>query len=212
MKKLKNNLVKLTQDSRLYQIPVPIIGLTGGIGTGKSTVADLFRKSGIPVIDADKNVKSIYQKPKTIQFIKENFPTAINEGVINFKKIREIVFINSDAKDLLEKYIYAQLPEEFKKAFLEFNEPTFVVYDVPLLFEKQLHLLVDLSICVYAPRETQITRLMARDHSTRELAESILDNQIDIEEKKKLADLVLTNTQDKSDLALQFDKLLTDIS
>jgi dephospho-CoA kinase len=175
-------------------------------------VADLFRKNGIPVIDADKNVKSIYQKPKTIQFIKENFPTALNDGVINFKKIREIVFINPDAKDLLEKYIYAQMPEEFKKAFLEFTNPTFVIYDVPLLFEKQLHLMVDLSICVYAPRETQITRLMARDHSTRELAESILANQIDIEEKKKLADLVLTNTQDLNFLTAQFDKLLADIT
>jgi dephospho-CoA kinase len=62
MKKLKNNWVTKNKSNRLYEVPVPILGLTGGISTGKSTVAQLFREAGIPVIDADQLVKGIYQK------------------------------------------------------------------------------------------------------------------------------------------------------
>lgn len=208
MKKLKNSLIKHTDATRLYQIPVPIIGLTGGIGTGKSTVSDFFRKKGIPVIDADKNVKNIYQLPATQVFIHKNFPTAFHEGRIDFKKLREIVFQNEDAKKLLEDYIYALMPNEFKQAFYQYNNPQFVVYDVPLLFEKNLHLLVDLSVCVYAPKNLQIERLIKRDNIDRELAEKMLANQMDIEEKKQLSDFVINNTGDINDLESEFEKFL----
>ncbi|MGZ3790070.1 MAG: dephospho-CoA kinase [Bacteriovorax sp.] len=212
MRKLKDSLVKHSPETRLYQIPVPIIGLTGGIGTGKSTVAELFRKKNIPVIDADKLVKNIYQMPETFAFIKKNFPQAIEEGKILFKKIREIVFINEDAKKLLENYIYSHMPNEFTGAFYQFSDPPFIVYDVPLLFEKKLHLLIDLSVCVYAPREMQIERLMTRDQTTRDLAENILSNQIDIEEKKRLADFVVNNTGSLQELEIEFERLIKDIT
>jgi dephospho-CoA kinase len=212
MRKLKSSLVKHVPENRLYQIPVPIIGLTGGIGTGKSTVAELFRKQNIPVIDADKLVKNIYQLPETFPFIKQNFPAAIEDGKIVFRKLREIVFINVDAKELLENYIYSHMPNEFKKAYAAFSNPEFIVYDVPLLFEKKLHLLIDLSICVYAPREVQIARLMARDNSPRDLAESILSHQIDIEEKKKLSDRIIENNGDLVALENNFNLLLKDIT
>lgn len=211
MKKLKNSLIKHSEQTRLYQIPVPIIGLTGGIGTGKSTVADFFRKKGIPVIDADKNVKSIYQMPETHNFIHHNFPEAFHDGKIDFKKLRSIVFGNADAKKRLEDYIYAHMPNEFKSGFYQFNNPSFVVYDVPLLFEKNLHLLVDLSICVYAPKELQIERLMQRDQIERDLAEKILANQLDIEEKKKLADFIIINDGSLKDLEVQFEQFLEKI-
>jgi dephospho-CoA kinase len=205
MKKLKNSLIKHTDKSRLYQIPVPIIGLTGGISTGKSTVADLFRKKGIPVIDADKNVKNIYQMPETITFIKNKFPEVVHNHIIDFKKLREIVFSNTDAKILIEEFIYAHLPNEFKQAFYLFDNPPFIVYDVPLLFEKQLHLLVDVTICVYSSRKQQIERLIKRDQIDRSLAEKILANQQDIEVKKKLADFVILNTEKAEDLEINFN-------
>ncbi len=208
MKKLKDSLIKQTEDTRLYQIPVPIIGLTGGIGTGKSTVADLFRKKGIPVIDADKLVKNIYLKPETHTFIKKNFPEAYHDEKIDFRKIREIVFANQDSKELLENFIYSHMPFEFKQAFWEFNKPSFIVYDVPLLFEKKLHQLIDLSVCVYAPREVQIERLMSRDQIDRVLSENILANQIDIEEKKRLADFVIENISDLNKLETEFESFL----
>src|SRR4051812_34511938 len=121
MRNLKNNLVKLTPDKRLYQIPCPIIGLTGGIGTGKSTVAELFRAENIPVIDADRLVKNIYQETETKEYIQRHFPAAVVNSEIDFKKLREIVFVNPDAKKLVEEFIYARMPLEFKKAFETFK-------------------------------------------------------------------------------------------
>jgi len=211
MKKLKNNLEKLTAESRLYNIPVPIIGLTGGIGTGKSTVASLLRKHGLPIIDADANVKTVYQKPETVEFIRQHFPSAVSGKAVDFKKLREIVFSNPDARTLVEGHIYSHLPQVFKEAYSLFDKPAAIVYDVPLLFEKQLHLLVDVSVCVYAPREIQIQRLMARDHSSRELAKSILSNQLDIEEKKKLSDFVIENTGDLNQLEKNIQEFIQNV-
>ena len=139
MKKLKNSLVKKTQDNRLYNIPIPIIGLTGGIASGKSTVAELLRKKNIPVIDADRLVKNIYQMPETKAFIKTHFSDAVVDNEIIFKKLREIAFSSESSKKILEDYIYALLPIEFKKSFSLLNSPSLLVYDVPLLFEKNLN-------------------------------------------------------------------------
>ena len=213
MKKLKSNLVKHTPESRLYQIPVPIIGLTGGIATGKSTVAELFRKQNIPVIDADKLVKSIYKKSDTLDFIKKHFPNVIDDqDIISFKDLREIVFQDATYKKSLEDFIYTHRPTEFKKAYSEFPTPNFIVYDVPLLFEKKLNLLTDFSVCVYTPKEIQIERLMKRDQSTRELAEKILEHQMPIDEKKNKSDFVIENLNGLSELEHSFDQLLDAIT
>ncbi|MFA6236565.1 MAG: dephospho-CoA kinase [Bacteriovorax sp.] len=212
MKNLKAKWITKTPSTRLYNIPVPIIGLTGGIGSGKSTVAELLTKNNIPVIDADKLVKNIYKLSETKTFIQKQFPQTIVDGEIVFKKLREIVFNNEAKKMDLEVYIYARLPEEFRKAYAVLNNPAFIVYDVPLLFEKKLNQLVDVSVCVYAPKEKQIERLILRDQIERPLAESILANQISIEDKKNMADLIINNTDGLSMLEAEFQKFLADIS
>ena len=208
MKNLRSNWVKKNTLTRLYEIQVPILGLTGGIATGKSTVANLFKDAGVPVIDADKLVKNVYAKKASVEFIQVNFPEAVTNGEIQFKKLREIAFSKPENQQLLENYIYAHLPEAFKNAFMEFKNPSFIVYDVPLLFEKGLDSKVDTTICTYSPRKTQIERLMKRDQISMDLAEKILSRQIDIEEKKNKSDLVIENTGDTSMLKKNFDSLL----
>lgn len=212
MKNLKTKWITKNPENRLYQIPVPIIGLTGGIGTGKSTVAEILREKNIPVIDADRLVKNIYQKNETIDFISKQFPHAVDKGIIDFKKLREIAFVDLAAKKLIEDFIYAHMPTEFKKAYATFNNPPFIVYDVPLLFEKKLNEVVDVAVCVYAPRETQIERIIARDKSSHQLASKIIDNQMDIEEKKKLSDFVINNTTELVDLKISVEQFLRDIT
>lgn len=212
MKKLKNNWITKTPSTRLYSIPVPIVGLTGGIATGKSTVAEFLRKNNIPVIDADQLVKNVYLMNETKKFIQETFPKAVDNGEIVFKKLREIAFSDVSSKKTLEDYIYAHLPDQFSKAYLGFKNPSFIVYDVPLLFEKKLNELVDVTVCVYASRQMQIIRLMARDHIERDLAEKILDNQMDIENKKKLADLVIFNTEGPDELNFKLKQFIEDLT
>lgn len=212
MKNLKAKWITKNQQTRLYQIPVPIIGLTGGIGTGKSTVAEILREKNIPVIDADKLVKNIYQKRETLEFIAKHFPDIIEDGMIVFKKLREIVFVDSRAKKLVEDFIYAHLPAEFKKAYSAFQNPPFVVYDVPLLFEKKLNEFVDLSVCVYAPKHVQTERIISRDKSSSELAAKMLESQMDIDEKKHLSNLIITNTEDLEVLKKSVEQFLQEIT
>ncbi len=212
MKKLKTKWITKNPETRLYQLSVPIIGLTGGIGTGKSTVAQILKENGIPIIDADKLVKNIYACPETFQFIATHHPNAICGSKIDFQELRKMAFNDPAVKKQLEDFIYSYLPLEFKKAFDVFLNPRFVVYDVPLLFEKTLNQFVDLTVCVYAPRSKQVERIVHRDKSEPELASKILDNQMDIEIKKTLSQFVIENTGSLEDLKIAVDEFFKKIT
>jgi dephospho-CoA kinase len=153
--KLRSEYISKTKENRLYHLPVPIIGLTGGIATGKSTVAKMFKDLGLNVLDADSLVKKIYAKTEAIDFVKTHFPQAYQNNAIQFKVLREIVFSNSFHQEVVEKFIYSHLPETFLNAFHELPAQSLLIYDVPLLFEKKLNESVDCSICVYTSREIQ---------------------------------------------------------
>jgi dephospho-CoA kinase len=208
---LNTKWITKNQKNRLYQIHIPVIGLTGGIASGKSTIAELFRENDIPVIDADKLVKNIYQNIETIDFIKKNFPEVIDNDSIVFPRLRELAFNSLEIKTKLEKFIYSYLPSEFTKVFNQLPLVSFAIYDVPLLFEKGLDQYLDATICVYAPREIQIKRLMSRDLINFELAQKILDQQISIEEKKSKADLVIDNSGTIEQIRNNFQNLLAQL-
>ena len=212
MKKLANKWITKNTSNRLYNIPVPILGLTGGIATGKTTVAQMFRDENIPVIDADRLVKAIYQKKESFDFVNKHFVEAIIDEAIHFKTLRELAFKTRDNQVKLETFIYAQMPHAFKEAYLGFGAHKYIVYDVPLLFEKGLYTQTDLSVCVYSPRSIQLERLMKRDNINNELAENILTKQMDIEEKKKRADLFIENIGTYTDLNHNFIKLLNELT
>ncbi len=209
--KLKPQFDRLPSEKRLYQLEVPVIGLTGGIATGKSTVSKYLASKGLPVIDADLLVKEVYQKPEVVNFISLNYPEVIMNGEIHFPYLREKVFSNPKVKAEVEKMIYSHLPEAFHSAWLKFKKPDFIIYDVPLLFEKGMGPLFDLTILVYAPRDIQKVRSMARDGMNEDLAEKLLNSQMDIEEKKKKAEIVIDNSQDTTKLAEGIDHFLQQV-
>jgi dephospho-CoA kinase len=200
------------QNTRLYQVPIPIVGLTGGIATGKSTVAELFRRKNIPVIDADKLVKNIYQQTSTVEFVKNNFPSVIENGVIIFPKLRELAFYTPEVKKKLEEYIYALLPSEFTNAFTLLPSAQFIVYDVPLMFERGLEAFIDCTMCVYSPSALQIERLMKRDGINEDLAKNILNQQMNIEVKKSRANLVIINKGSLSQLEAEFESVFSNLT
>lgn len=211
MKKLKNKWITKNSPDRLYHLPVPIVALTGGIATGKSTVAELFRAKGYPVIDADRLVKEIYKTPEAKTFVKTNFAEAFRNGEIDFKQLRIAVFGDPQKQDKVEKFIYSKLPEEFLKVFKGLNNPEFVIYDVPLLFEKKLDQKIDVTLCVYSPKALQLDRLIKRDNITAELAETILSKQLDIEIKKQSSDLIIENVADQDALKTSFENVLKEL-
>lgn len=211
MKKLKSKWITKSSADRLYQIPVPIIGLTGGIATGKSTVAEILRNLGLPVIDADRLVKNVYATDEAVQFVQTHFSSSVVDGKIDFKNLRAEVFSDHKKQEQIEQFIYSKLPGEFVKAFQAFKDPAFVFYDVPLLFEKKLDQKIDVSVCVYSPRTFQLDRLMKRDSIDAELANKILDKQMDIEEKKKRSDLYIENIKDQHELGVNVQNILLEL-
>ena len=206
--KINVGINRLSKNQRLYQLDVPVIGLTGGIATGKTTVSHKLQEEGFAVINADHLVKDIYALPETFEFIRSEFPDVIKNEQIQFPLLRQFVFANSENKVKIENFIYARLAQAFNAAFNKFDHPQMIIYDVPLLFEKSLQPLFDMTVLVYAPREIQRTRLMKRDNVLEEMAETMLKSQMDIEEKKAKADFIIDNSKSESELAKEINRLL----
>lgn len=210
MKRLKANLISKTSQNRLHGVDKPVIGLTGGIATGKSTVSNEFKRSGLEVIDADRLVKGIYQTDEAKAFVFKNWPEAVAQNEIVFPKLREIFFKDVQAKAAIEKFIYERLPQAFQKASHRSMQP-FIIYDVPLLFEKNLDQMTDISVVVYSPRDLQVKRVMKRDGIDIALANQILDQQENIEDKKRKADFVIMNCGDEKELAAEVQNFLLQV-
>ncbi len=177
------------------------IVLTGGIGTGKSTVASLLKLYGYKVIDGDKISKEVFEEKK--EKIKEIFNTT------DRRKIRKIVFNDKEKLKKLEKLI---LPEVKKRIInlskkLEKDDIPYFV-DLPLYFEKQNYPEFKKVLLIYAPKEIQIQRVVKRDKTSVDEVKAILNNQMDIEEKKLLADFVIDNSKDLKHLQSQIEKFL----
>lgn len=209
--KLKNEYVRLEPSRRLYKLDTPVIGLTGGIASGKSTVSRMLKEKGFSIVDADQLVKDIYTLPETMEFIENNFPEVIIDGEINFPKLRQKVFSNGPSKEKIENFIYPRLFNAFESAYKKLHNPQVLIYDVPLLFERNLEIYFDLIVLVYASRKIQTSRLMKRDGQSEEMAKNILNQQMDIEEKKLKSEFIIDNSKTKADLAQEVNKFLRQI-
>lgn len=192
---LKDKYITKSSKNRLYKIDTPIIGLTGGIATGKSTTSKILSDMGYLVIDADKLVKLIYNSAEAIEFVSNLSPECIKENVIDFKRLREVFYHSDSIKNQIESFIYPRLRIQFLKQIPKDNNK-FIFYDAPILFERGLDKLVDQTLLIYSPAQTQINRLVKRDSITIELAKKIMQNQLSIEKKKNIADLCVSNTKD----------------
>ncbi len=212
----KKKYIKLTSNNRLHNLEIPIIGLTGGIASGKSTVSQILHKQKYCVINADSLIKRIYQEPATLDFISQLAPHIVSQNKINFKTLREVFFKDQKIQEQIESFLYPQMKTFFIKELDEFkknNRPNFVIYDVPLLFEKKLDALVDLKVLVYCPQRMQIERLISRDKISEEMAKNIIAHQISIEDKKIRCDFIIDNQKGHEELlaeTLSICKLILD--
>lgn len=205
-------------DSLLEKSPIKIIGLTGGIATGKSTAARFFAQAGAAVVDADRLARRV-TAPGTVGWekIRQVFGQEFigPDKTINRLKLGRLVFGDHAARKTLEAIIHprvnAEASKEFDRIFSKSSQ-ALVVYDVPLLFEANIQNDFDASVVVYAPEEIQKKRLMSRDGITLEEAKCRISSQIDIEKKIGLADAVLDNScEQEIQLKLQVDLLIKQI-
>lgn len=190
--KLKEEFITKNARNRLHGLNKAVVALTGGIATGKSTVSDILKDMGLPVVCADTLVKNIYATEEAKDFVFHHFPNCITDSAINFSMLRQEVFSSELNKKVIENFIYSRLPKKFLEAAGK-THSNFIIYDVPLLFEKHLDKLVDYTICVATSSEIQRKRLLLRDGNTEELIDNILKSQLPIDEKVKRSDLVIMN-------------------
>ena len=188
------------------------IGLTGGIGSGKSTVARWFKERGIPVLDADKTAHLLLESDAaTIERLAAEFGADIlgENGGIHRGKLGAIVFNDGDARKRLEGIVHPRIRssmEEQRDALQMAGEPC-CVWDVPLLIETGYDRYVDEVWVVWAAREEQISRVLARDGLSLADVEARLAAQWPLEEKCRRADVVVDNSGSSAELIRQLERL-----
>lgn len=179
-----------------------IIGLTGGIASGKSTVSKIFRELGAEIIDADIKAKEISEREDVIKEIGNIFGKEVinSEGKIDRLKIKEIVFNNKEKLKKLNGLIHPKVMEEFKKIKENTGKNDIIIFDVPLLFESGMDKMCDKIILVFTDKKIQIKRMLERDGITEELAEKIINSQMSLEEKLNKSQIHLKNNGTLEDL------------
>ncbi|KUP41529.1 dephospho-CoA kinase [Bacillus halotolerans] len=191
-----------------------VIGLTGGIASGKSTVANMLIDKGITVIDADIIAKQAVEKgmPAYRQIIDEfGEDILLENGDIDRRKLGALVFTNEQKRLALNSIVHPAVREEMLKRRDESiaNQETFVVLDIPLLFESKLESLVDKIIVVSVTKELQLERLTKRNQLTVEEALSRIRSQMPLEEKVSRADNVIDNSGTREETKQQLEEILS---
>lgn len=172
-----------------------IIGLTGGIGSGKSTIAAYFSSLGVPVYIADDEAKKILSTPQAVKEIKKFFGDSVfTDGVPDRQKLAGIVFGSPERLQQLNEIIHPKVNEHFSGWVGNNSNTPFVIKEAAILFESGSYKNCDKIILVTAPAEVRIQRVMQRDNVSREQVLSRMASQWDDQKKAALSDYVIDNT------------------
>lgn len=188
------------------------IGLTGGIGSGKSTVAQWFKKHGVPVLDADKMVHRLLQSDSSTisKLVHEFGPEILGEnGEIIRSKLGNRIFGDEEARGRLERIVHPCVLKSMKdeQAELQARGAKFCVWDVPLLIEAGFDKFVDEVWVVWAPRDLQIMRVLARDKLSLAEVEARIAAQGSLDEKRQQADVVIDNSGTELETESQLEEI-----
>ena len=198
---------------------MPFIGLTGGLGTGKTTVLKLFKNSGAYTIDADKLVHQILKKPSTIK----KLAAIIGKGIlieraaktfINKKRMADIIFNDVQKRKSVEKLIHPEVmkaAKDFKTKILAKKSDAIIVFEVPLLLEAGYEKIFDKIIVVYCSKEIAVNRVL-RHGLSRKQALQRMRAQLPISRKKAAADFLINNNLSISNTKSQVKEIFKKIS
>ena len=189
-----------------------IIGITGSIACGKSTVSNYLKSKGYIVIDADK----IGHEALEDDYVKEKLILAfgnkiLEDNKINRQKLGELVFGNSSNLNVLNSIIHPEIRKKILEKIDKNNDKELIFIDVALLFEAKFDDLVDKIIVVYVDKNTQLTRLMKRNSISKKEALSRIVSQMSPTEKAKLGDYMVNNNLDVINTYEQVDKVLSEL-
>jgi dephospho-CoA kinase len=191
-----------------------LVGITGGIGSGKTTFSNHLKKLGYLVHESDAVVSEIYTKPKKqfLRFIKEKISQdAVNHNKINKSEIANIIFSNNTIKKLLERRIHKEV-QISREAFIKKNtkkKKKIIFSDIPLLFENKLEKNFDIVICIISLKKNRIKRVLKNKKFTKENLNKIFKAQITDKERKKRSQIIINNNKTKKDFIFCVEKVLT---
>ena len=194
-----------------------ILGVTGGIATGKSSVTELFKAIGLPVVSADELAREVvHVGTETLQMITGRFGTNVlaTDGTLDRDKLAQIIFADATARQDLNRIIHpaiARLAEATLAGLVE-SGATHIIYEAPLLYEAGAESRVDKVLLVTAQPEVQKQRLMARDGIDIKTAASRIAAQMPLAEKIKRADFVVDNSGTPAETASQVRGLCQELA
>ena len=183
-----------TQKSGLFDSKMKIVGLTGGIGSGKSAVLSIFSSQGVPCYQSDSSAKKLmHQDPELINQIKALFGDDLYEGEkLNRGKLAEVVFADKSKLESLNAIVHPRVKEDFQ-LFLSQQNADYVIKEAAILFETEGAEDCDVTILVTAPEDLRIERVMKREKSKVEHIKSRMRHQWSDEKKIPMADYVINN-------------------
>ena len=190
------------------------VGLTGGIGCGKSTAVDAFRALGAPIVDADQISKKMVEKgSEALEEIASIFGSdlLLNNGKLNRPLLKQIIFSDSNALEKLEAILHPRIKAEITREISIVKNEAYVIVDIPLLVEKNYQEMFDQIIVVDCLPEQQIQRVAMRDKLSSSDIKKIMQNQATREERNEAATMILDNSLDKESLLSQINRLHTEL-
>ncbi|MFO7935594.1 MAG: dephospho-CoA kinase [Bacteroidales bacterium] len=171
------------------------VGITGGIGSGKTLVCRVFDKIGIPVYDADSRARSLMNHdPGLVSEITDLLgQEAYRDGSLDREYVAGKVFMNEDLLNRLNRIVHPAVRDDYLQWVKDRTEVPYVIEEAAILFESGAHRFMDLTVLVYAPEDLRIRRVMERDGVSEEEVRMRMRHQMNEEEKKKLADKMISN-------------------
>lgn len=175
------------------------IGVTGGIGSGKTTVCKEFEKLGIPVFYADDVAKTILNKPKVAEKLKIIFgEDIVKDNIVDRKKIASVIFSDESKKEKLNSIIHPEVANEYEIWLNQHIDFPYTIKEAAILFETGTYKQLDKIILVIADKATRVERIIKRDNTTEDEVLARMKNQWTDEEKIPLADFIITNEGNSS--------------
>lgn len=187
-----------------------LIGITGILGSGKSTFLNFFKEKKIPVFNSDEVVRKLYKKKEFLKIIKKQFPQFFKKNKLLKKELSNYIFSSKENLEKLEEIIHPEVLKELIK-FKEKNKGKISAAEVPLLFEKKLENIFDIIVCISASEKIALKNFSKEKNISIQESKKRLLYQMPIKEKKKLSHYVIENDGTIEDLKKKFNLFLNEI-
>ncbi|HHU55173.1 MAG TPA: dephospho-CoA kinase [Acholeplasmataceae bacterium] len=189
-----------------------VIGITGGIASGKTLVSNFIKSKNYTVIEADRIAHDLLEKPKIVSKIAETFgEEVIVNGKVDRDALGKIIYYDKKLQKKLNAIIHPKVRKAINKELKKHRDEDLVFVDVPLLYEAKMEDMMDKIVVVYVERQTQIERLMDRDKIIWDYAVTKIDSQIPLKEKFQRADFIINNEGTKQSTEEQVENFLREL-